>query len=103
VGEAEALQIITSALNFGVLGIVFYLFVGSRLHSSGEMERERARADKAEEQRDAAMELAQKELMPLLASFTAATSSLLPILQDLVRTRDEEHRYREGHGERYPR
>lgn len=109
--EAEALQVVTSALNFGVLGIVFWLFVGGKLHSSAEIERledEKARivAEKAksDEQRDAAMEIANREIVPLLSSFTAATSSLLPVLQDLVRARDEGRRYRDserGQGDRY--
>lgn len=106
--ETELLQIITSTANLGILAVVFWLFVGGKLHSSAEIERleaEKTRivAEKAksDEQRDAAMEIAQREIVPLLSSFTAATSSLLPILQDLVRARDDDRRYREGQGDRY--
>lgn len=106
--ETDLLQVITSACNLGLLAVAFWLFVGGRLHSSAEIERlekEMARVvaekEKADLQRDAAMEIAQREIVPLLASFTATTSALLPVLQDLVRARDEEHRWRDrGHGDR---
>jgi hypothetical protein len=39
---AEILQFITSGLNFGVLGLVFYLFVGGKLHSDDELRAIRA-------------------------------------------------------------
>jgi hypothetical protein len=106
--ETDLLQVITSAANLGLLAVAFWLFVGGRLHSSAEIERlekETARVvaekEKAEAQRDAAMEIAQRELLPLLASFTAATNSLLPVLQDLVRMREGERHYREDRGDRY--
>jgi hypothetical protein len=34
---SSILQFITDGLNFGVLGLVFYLFVGGKLHSDDEM------------------------------------------------------------------
>jgi citrate synthase len=38
----ELVQVLTSSLNFGVLGIVFWLFVGGKLHSEDEMRNTRA-------------------------------------------------------------
>lgn len=35
----EILQLITSGVNLGVLGIVFWLFVGGKLHSDAEYQR----------------------------------------------------------------
>jgi hypothetical protein len=37
--SSDLLQLITSALNLGVLGIVFWLFVGGKLHASSELDR----------------------------------------------------------------
>lgn len=53
-----------------------------------ENERLIAEKTKAEEQRDEALKIAQTQLVPLLASFTATVSALLPLLQDLVRERE---------------
>jgi hypothetical protein len=49
-------------------------------------ERDRIIAEKreVEEQRDAAMQVASSQLVPLLVSFTATTQALLPLLQTLV-------------------
>jgi hypothetical protein len=110
VEAANLLQLITSLLNLGVLGVAFYLFVGGRLHSSGELERmeqerdrtlrrveqerDRAIADRrsAEAQRDVAMKIAQEQLMPLLSNFITTTSVLTPLLQELVRFREYPNR-----------
>lgn len=36
---SQVLQLVTSGLNLGVLGVVFWLFVGGQLHSNHEFER----------------------------------------------------------------
>lgn len=84
VNPAEILQIIVSVANLGVLGVVFWLFVNGKLHSSGEMDREVETRKKAEDQRDEALGFLRDHLAPLVADFTRSTSSLLPILQALV-------------------
>ena len=69
---------------------------GDLLDQIGRLERdcERLQREKAEaaEQRDEAQQFAQAQLIPLLLNFTNATGALLPILQDIVRRRDEQHR-----------
>lgn len=82
--SGEILQTILSAINLGVLGVVFWLFVRGQLHSSDEMNHERGSREKAEEQRDEALRFARDQIAPLLSDFTNATSALLPILQGLV-------------------
>jgi hypothetical protein len=47
-----------------------------------------AEKKQAEDQRDEALKLATDQLVPMLVSFTAATQSLLPLLQELVRDRE---------------
>ena len=105
-------SILTYILGYGVVGVaavvlawVLYkgTFVTSRSADKarddavsiarGDLLRENdrllARAEKAEEQRDEAMKLAQTQLVPLLTSFTATAGALLPLLQDLVNMREE--------------
>jgi len=53
-----------------------------------EIEHIRAEKQKAEEQRDAALKVAQEQLVPLLTSFVATSQSLIPLLQELVRNRE---------------
>jgi len=84
VNAGEIFQLITSALNLGVLGVVFWLFINGRLHSSDELEHEREARQKAEQQRDDALEFTRDQVTPLLSDFVHATGSLLPILQALV-------------------
>jgi asparagine synthetase A len=43
--SSDLLQLITSALNLGVLGVVFWLFVGGKLHASSELDRVTADKD----------------------------------------------------------
>jgi hypothetical protein len=35
--SVEIVQYLTSAINFGALGIIFWLFVGGKLHSENEL------------------------------------------------------------------
>jgi hypothetical protein len=98
-------DIVTYILSFGVLGVValalaFRFLVpkgtveAARADLLAELDRVRAEKTKAEEQRDEALRIAQTQLVPLLTSFTATASALLPLLQELVRYRDRE----EPHG-----
>lgn len=92
-------------IGYGPLGIIalamaWLMFRGWRLTSPGrEAEiRESGRADllkelersltdkrQSDEQRDDAMRFAVDQLVPLLTSFTATTTALIPLLQELVR------------------
>jgi hypothetical protein len=88
----ELLSLITAGLNLGVLGIVFWLFVGGHLHSDREVGRQddelnRVLEDKrrAEEQRDEALRITHDEVVPILKSFVDTTTALIPLLQELVR------------------
>jgi hypothetical protein len=59
---ASVLQFLTDAVNFGVLGMVFYLFVGGKLHSDNELKSVRADLDterRAHEMTRAALTTAQ--------------------------------------------
>lgn len=66
----ELLQYITTSVNFGVLGLVFWLFVGGRLHSDEEYKS--MRADYSEERK--AHDLTRQALA--LANERANTSVL---------------------------
>jgi hypothetical protein len=85
-------------LGIGCLALSWVLYRGLLLPKSavGEAvtagradllrELDRTLADKlrAEEQRDAALKIAQEQLVPMLVSFTATAQSLIPLLQALV-------------------
>jgi hypothetical protein len=88
-------------LGFGPLGVGVVLFglgyivprtavASARADLIAENQRLVAERDHAAAQRDEALKFAQENLVPLLVQFTAATASLLPILQDLTRQRDTE-------------
>jgi hypothetical protein len=96
-------DIITYVLGYGVLGIVAVALAFGFLvpKSAVEKARDQARADisaelqrtieekrDVEEQRDEAMKIAQTQIVPLLVSFTATATSLIPLLQELVRYRE---------------
>lgn len=102
VGEATG-DIVTYILGYGVLGIVALAFAFRFIvpRSALQEARETARADLlrenerilaekkvAEEQRDEALKLAQTQIVPLLTTFTATTSALIPLLQELTRSRE---------------
>jgi len=91
---------ISTILNYGILGVVALALAFRWLVPKGAVEeareqgradvlaeRDRAltRADKAEEKLDASQRLAQEQLLPLLQSFVSTTSTLIPILQGIVR------------------
>lgn len=104
---SDIVQVILSAVNLGVLGIVFWLFIQGHLHTDSEVDRlgaENARLVEekhaAEQQRDEAMKLAQSQIVPLLSSFVGTTSALLPLLQDLVAMREDLRRNTRRPGDR---
>lgn len=102
-------SVVGYVLGYGPLGVValalaWLIFKGWRLISpAGEAQirdaaRNESRADllaerdriltekqQAEDQRDEALMIARDQLMPLLVQFTATTSALLPILQEIIR------------------
>ena len=98
---------VSQVLGFGILGVAviilgWVLYRGSfvpekrvdamiaagRADLLREIEAVRQEKRKAEEQRDAALKVAQEHLVPLLTSFVATSQSLLPLLQELVRNRE---------------
>lgn len=87
-------------LNYGVLGVVALALAFRILVPRGAVEeareqgradviaeRDRAivRADKAEQKLETQQRLSQEQLLPLLQSFVQSTSTLIPILQGIVR------------------
>lgn len=100
VGTAAG-DITTYILGFGPLGVAVVLFAlgfivpkpvmertvaASREDLIKENERLLAEKKEVEAQRDELQKLATDQLVPMLVSFTSATQSLLPLLQDLVRS-----------------
>lgn len=107
--DAASESLVGYILGFGPLGVValalaWLTFKGWRLISpDGEAAirkaaREESRADlvaerdriltekqQAEDQRDEALQVARDQLTPLLQSFVATTSVLVPILQEIIR------------------
>lgn len=74
----------TQILNYGVLGIVVLALIFGYLWAKPAVDDLKARAEKAEAQRDEALKLWQDNVIPLLQDFNEATKSLIPILQQLV-------------------
>lgn len=107
--DSASASVVGYILGFGPLGIVvlalaWLLYKGWRLISpAGEAamrdaarsesradllaERDRILTEKqqAEEQRDEALEIARTQIAPLLQSFVASTSALVPLLQEIIR------------------
>ncbi len=100
-------SIVSYVLGYGVLGVVALAFAFGWLKSGRTSERDRAtaraearadleaelartiaRAERAEEQRDEALRMAQTQLVPLLSSFTSTTGALIPLLQEVVRAQE---------------
>ncbi len=104
VGAASG-DIVTYILGYGVCGVAVVLFAlgyiipkpvkdsavtAARADVVAENQRLRDALAKAEEQRDEALKVAQTQLVPLLAQFTATSSGLIPLLQELVRSREDD-------------
>jgi hypothetical protein len=99
-------------LNYGTLGLlVIAIFVGwvwakpsvdrvlgEKDASIDRLTQERDRLieekTKAEEQRDAAIAIAQDKIVPLLTTFVSTTQTLIPLLQEIVREAGDDHRRR---------
>jgi hypothetical protein len=110
VGSAAG-DIVTYILGFGPLGVGVVLFALGYIVPKATMSDavNRSRNDlieenkrlieekrKAEEQRDAALKIAQEQIVPLLTTFVSTTSTLLPLLQDVVAMREELRRGTHG-------
>ena len=105
--DAITSSVLSYILSYGVLGVVSLALAFRFLVPRGAIKqaREEARADllkeienlradkkQAEEQRDEALKVANGQIVPLLVSFTSATQSLLPLLQQLVAEREPRRR-----------
>lgn len=103
--DTATTSVVSYILGYGVLGIVAlalafrFLVPGKALEKAREearadllkeLERTVARAEKAEEQRDEYGRLFTDKVIPLMAAFTQATNALLPLLQTLVRYREDD-------------
>lgn len=100
-------QEIAPFLNYGVLGLAFLGILLGWIWAKPSVERvlaekdasiERLQAERdrliaektrAEEQRDAAIAIAQDRIVPLLTSFVSTTQTLIPLLQEVVRESDD--------------
>jgi hypothetical protein len=88
-------DLVSYILGYGVLGVVAVAFAfryivprgaveAARADLIDELERVRSEKVHAEEQRDEALRIAREQVVPLLVSFNATTSALLPLLQEMV-------------------
>jgi hypothetical protein len=118
--DAATSSVVGYVLGYGPLGVIalalaYLFFKGWRLMSPAretvitgegraqaradlEKELDRVLAEKrqAEEQRDEAVKMAQTQLVPLLVQFTATTTALIPLLQELVRNQERRNGGRSG-------
>lgn len=99
---------VTPYLNYGVLGLlVLAIFFGwvwakpavdrviaERDAAVSQLMAERDRLieerARAEQQRDAALAIAQDKIVPLLTSFVSTSQTLIPLLQEIVREGDHD-------------
>lgn len=101
---SDIIQFGISAVNLGVLGIVFWLFIKGHLHNDSEVERLREEiarigADKAKVEDQLAEERRLvRDLVPILATFNTTTATLLPILQAVVQREETIARRPRGGG-----
>lgn len=106
IGAATS-DLVSYILGYGVLGVVAIAFAfryivpkgaveAARADLIDELERIRAEKVHVEEQRDEALRVARDQVAPLLVSFNATTSALLPLLHELVRYREGERGYGPG-------
>ena len=108
-------DIVSYVLGYGVLGVGAVLLVlrvivpGKSVDEAVERgrtdlvtENQRLIADNARliSERDAALKIAQEQVVPLLTSFVGTTSALLPLLQDLVAMREDLRRNTRRIGDR---
>jgi uncharacterized membrane protein len=81
-------------LGLVVLGIFFGWIWAKPAVDRLIAERDRLIEEKmrAEAQRDAAIAIAQDQIVPLLTTFVATTHTLIPLLQEIVREGNDDHR-----------
>ena len=86
----DPLGVISTYVNFGVLGLVVVSLLTGWLWTKPSVERiekERDRViaerDRAEAQRDAMAQVLEQRLLPVVGDFVSTTRTLLPILQQL--------------------
>lgn len=102
--DSATSSIVSYVLGYGLAGLIALAFAfrfivpasvlkeareNARADLKAELERVIAEKQAAEEQRDEALRLAQTQLVPTLISFTAASQSLIPLLQELVNRRED--------------
>lgn len=99
IAAADLGQEIAPFLNYGVLGVlvlaIFFGWVWPRPSVErliAERDRLILEKEKAEEQRDAAIAIAQEKIVPLLTTFVSTTQTLIPLLQEIVREGGDERR-----------
>jgi hypothetical protein len=97
---ADVPQEIAPYLNYGVLGLVVIGLVMGWLWAKPAVDRLIAERDRvieekkrAEEQRDAALAIAQDKIVPLLTSFVSTTQTLIPLLHQIIRDGDDHRRH----------
>jgi hypothetical protein len=86
--DSAASSIVGYITGFGALGIAALALASGWLVPKGTADRLIKEKQQAEEQRDEALKIATHELVPLLTSFTATTSALIPLLQEVVRNQE---------------
>lgn len=101
--DAATGSIVGYVLGFGPIGIIALAFAFRFIvpKSAVDEAKDQARRDlveenkrlieeksKAEEARDDALKIAQTQIVPLLVTFNATVSALLPLLQELVSRRE---------------
>jgi hypothetical protein len=86
-------------LNYGVLGLFVVAIIMGWVWAKPAVDRLIAERDRlilekqrAEEQRDAALSIAQEQIVPLLTTFVTTTQTLIPLLQEIVRDGNDDHR-----------
>jgi uncharacterized membrane protein len=92
-------QEIAPYLNYGVLGLLVVAIFFGWVWPKPSVERLREERDRlieeklrAEAQRDAAISIAQEQIVPLLTTFVTTTQTLIPLLQEIVREGNDDRR-----------
>lgn len=113
--DSAQTSIVSYILSFGPLGVIVLAFAfrwivpGKSVEKAVETARTEARTDlvaerdrllkekqDVEAQRDDALKVLRDQVTPMLISFTSTTQSLLPLLQELVLSRETPGRRRRG-------
>jgi hypothetical protein len=110
VAGGDVPQELAPYLNYGVLGLVLIGAITGLIHFRPTVDRMLAGKDevlaakdealsraieaqsRAEAQRDAAIAIAQEQIVPLLTTFVTTTQTLIPLLQEIVREGTDDHR-----------